>query len=294
MKGAELSGFSPGSKLLIIHADDFGMCSSVNQAIIAALEAGAVSSASAMVPCPGFSEAAEWSASHPEYDVGVHSTLISEWRTYKWGPVSRVAHGAGLVDEQGHFWPRNRLLRAPSEEVKTEIAAQISLAKRAGMVPSHVDSHMLSVARPGYIEAYIEAAIEFELPFLIDEYWHSYCSSHLSEMPANAVVNSLVQADASLSIDSLEEYYVSTLRDLKPGLHQLILHPAFDSRELRHITGDCRAYGAAWRQRDFEIVMGDRFRSALQQNQIQVVNWRSVSASMSKQMANVSVDTRAT
>lgn len=292
MDGAELNAFSPDSKLLIIHADDFGMCSSVNRAITAALEAGAVSSASIMVPCPGFSSAAEWAAAHPQYDVGIHSTLISEWPRYKWGPVSSSAHSAGLVDDHGYFWSRNALLRGSSAEVETEIAAQITVAKKAGITPTHLDSHMLSVARPDYILAYVRTARRFGLAFLIDEYWGSCCFSQLPQLGDEVVIDSLGQAGSTLSIESLEEYYISFLRDLKPGLHQLIVHPGFDDNELRHITGDARAYGSAWRQRDFEIVTGDRFRSALQQNGIQVVNSRVIKSAASKRMTPVAAASR--
>lgn len=80
---AQLLGYPSGSKLLIIHADDVGMCHSVNRATFIALEEGAISSASVMVPCPAFAEAAEIAAQHPQYDIGIHSTLISEHEDFK-------------------------------------------------------------------------------------------------------------------------------------------------------------------------------------------------------------------
>src|SRR6476659_7229912 len=88
----QLLDLPPSSKLLIIHADDLGMCQSVNQATFIALEEGSVSSASAMVPCPAFAEAAEIAVKHPQYDIGIHSTLISEHEDYKWGPLSKKTH----------------------------------------------------------------------------------------------------------------------------------------------------------------------------------------------------------
>jgi len=130
---AQFLGAFSDSKLLMIHADDLGMCHSVNRAIIMALEHGTVNSASLMVPCPCFQEAAEWARQHPGYDIGIHSTLISEWESYRWGPVSRSEHGADLVDDKGYFWPRNSLLRASSETVHEEISAQIKLAKQSAI-----------------------------------------------------------------------------------------------------------------------------------------------------------------
>src|SRR5579864_3864675 len=132
---AQFLGVPSDSRLLLIHADDLGMCHSVNRAITMALETGAVDSASLMVPCPCFQEAAEWARLHPEYDVGIHSTLISEWEGYRWGPVSKSEYDSGLADGNGYFWPRNSLLRASSERIYEEISAQITLAKQAGVAP---------------------------------------------------------------------------------------------------------------------------------------------------------------
>jgi predicted glycoside hydrolase/deacetylase ChbG (UPF0249 family) len=283
MNAAHILRVPSDSRLLMIHADDLGMCHSVNRAIAMALESGAVNSASLMAPCPRFQEAAEWTRQHPEYDIGIHSTLISEWESYRWGPVSKSEHGADLVDDNGYFWPRNSLLRTSPERVHAEISAQITLAKQAGVDPTHLDSHMLSVARPGYISAYIKAAREFGLPFLIDEYWHSCASREGAATAQDVVIDDLLQAHFKLSPDDLEEYYLSALRGLKPGLNVLIVHPGFDDDELRAITADCQPYGAAWRQRDFEIVMSAQFQSALRENGIQLVNWRTIQSAFGSQ-----------
>ena len=48
-----LLGYPPDARLLIINADDFGMCHSVNEAIIMTLKAGVIRSTTMMVPCPG-------------------------------------------------------------------------------------------------------------------------------------------------------------------------------------------------------------------------------------------------
>src|SRR5215470_19809567 len=85
---AERLGWPAGKRVVIFHADDVGMCYEANQAVQRALTAGAYRSASAMVPCPWFNEMAAWCVAHPDHDVGLHLTLTSEWRFYRWGPVS--------------------------------------------------------------------------------------------------------------------------------------------------------------------------------------------------------------
>ena len=87
---AERLGYPPGRRVLIVHADDVGMCYEANEATQQYLESGRIQSASVMVPCPWFPAFAKWYAEHPEHDVGLHLTLTSEWRIYRWGPVSNA------------------------------------------------------------------------------------------------------------------------------------------------------------------------------------------------------------
>lgn len=279
---AQLLGLSPVSKLLIIHADDLGMCRSVNRAIFTALGEGAVSSASIMVPCPAFREASEYLARHAEYDIGIHSTLVSEQHDYKWRPVSKKCHGRSIADEKGYFWPSNDLLCASHEDIDEEISAQIVLAKEAGIRPTHLDSHKFSVARPGYISIYAKIGRRFGLPFLINHEWHSCCSADDPASAEDIVVDGLFQAHRKIPLVSLEDYYLSVLRELEPGLSQLIVHPGFDDPELRSITKDREAYGSAWRQRDLEIMCSERFKSVLQENAIHVINWGNIKAAMER------------
>src|SRR5947208_1266291 len=273
MNIAQLLGYSPDAKLLIIHADDLGMCHAVNRATFIALEEGGVSSASVMVPCPAFAEAAEWAARHPECDLGIHSTLISEHLDYKWGPVLDKHHGPEIVDEGGHFWPRNDMLRASPQEIEEEIAAQITLARQSGLNPTHLDSHTFSVARPEYIPAYIKVARQFKLPFLIPEHWHSYSHPEDPAKSDDVIVDDVFQAQRNLSPSSLEDFYLSVLREVKPGLSELIVHPAFDDPEMRAIYKEREAYGGAWRQRDLEVMCSQKFKSAVRENGIQVIDW---------------------
>ena len=85
---ADRLGYPPGTKVVIIHADDLGETHAVNAAAMKALESGAINSASMMVPCPWFPEIADYAKSHPDADFGLHLTLTSERVYYRWGPSS--------------------------------------------------------------------------------------------------------------------------------------------------------------------------------------------------------------
>ena len=81
-------GLTDKDRAVIIHTDDIGMCQASVTAYKDLMEFGIISSGATMVPCPWFLEAAKLCREHPEYDMGVHLTLTSEWQTYRWGPVS--------------------------------------------------------------------------------------------------------------------------------------------------------------------------------------------------------------
>ena len=53
------------------------------------------------MPCPAAEEAVKFSIAHPEYAIGVHLTMTSEWGKYRWKPLT---DGKTLIDEEGFMW----------------------------------------------------------------------------------------------------------------------------------------------------------------------------------------------
>src|SRR5689334_1884409 len=100
----EKLGYKKDAKLLIIHADDLGVAHSVNDASEMVMEKGSVTSASIMVPCPWFSEIAAYARSHPKADLGLHLTLTSEWKYYKWGSIASKTEVPGLINKNGFLY----------------------------------------------------------------------------------------------------------------------------------------------------------------------------------------------
>jgi len=141
---AERLGYAPDAKLLIIHADDLAVAHSEDSASFDALDKHAVTSASIMVPCPWLSEVAEYAKAHPDADLGLHLTLTSEWKSYRWGPVASTNTVPSLLDPSGYLWPDTpqALGALKPAEVEREIRAQIERANAFGIHPTHLDSHM--------------------------------------------------------------------------------------------------------------------------------------------------------
>src|ERR1700739_2205692 len=155
---AERLGYPANARLLVIHADDFGMSHSVNRAIEEALENHWVTSASILVPCPWFPEVARWAKAHPDADLGIHLALTSEWTTLRWGPVSPQPRDSSLLDSDGYLPPLSEYVatHAKISDVETETHAQVDKAKAAGIHLTHLDTHMGAiVTTPDLMKAYI-------------------------------------------------------------------------------------------------------------------------------------------
>lgn len=131
-------------KYLIVNADDYGMCNAANEAINELFEGGWLKSSTIMMPCPAAKDAVDFSIAHPEYAIGVHLTMTSEWGKYRWKPLT---NGKTLIDEDGYMWHESDQVEknASYEDLEAEIRAQIDLAHSMGMKPSHIDNHMGSL-----------------------------------------------------------------------------------------------------------------------------------------------------
>src|SRR3989449_9825083 len=135
---------------LIIRTDDVGMSHSVNMGVQKLIDTGLPLSVSVMFACPWYQEAAAILKRHPEVAVGIHLTLNSEWKYYRWGPVSGREAVPTLVDADGYFFQSAEALyknHADPREIEKELRAQIERARRSGLKVDYVDFHMGTATR---------------------------------------------------------------------------------------------------------------------------------------------------
>lgn len=268
-------------RYLILHADDAGMSHSVNRATIEALERGAVTSASIMVPCPWFPEIARYAAEHPDKDFGVHLTLTSEWRDYRWGPVAPRGRVASLVDADGYLWRTTKQVveHVQANDAEIEWRAQIERACRCGVRISHIDSHMdVGVCRPDLAEVYADLSAEYQLPALFvhpeSQPPAGYVrAASVAEARQLAMLDALHQFYFRGSHESRNALYLDTLRTLQPGVSQIIVHCGYDDEELRAITPS-----VAIRDSDRRIFTDPEVMAAIQEYGIETINWRQLLA----------------
>ncbi|WP_149304800.1 polysaccharide deacetylase family protein [Pareuzebyella sediminis] len=262
---AERLGWPEGKKVIILHADDIGMCPEANQAAKKQLTEGAIQSAAVMIPCPNAEEFITWATKNPNLDIGLHLTLTSEWKTYRWATVTNTSEVPGLLDEDGKMWHEvpQVVQHASAAEVEKEIRAQIDQSLAWGHRPDHIDTHMGTLyGDPSYVEAYIKVAQEYGIPANIIDISDTLVLNEfrnkgypLTEEVLTRVNDyTLPKLDYFTSAPNASSYeekiakFKQLIVDLNPGITEIIFHPSVETENLKNITN-------SWQQRVWESQM---------------------------------------
>lgn len=290
MSVLERLGYRPEDRVVVIHADDVGMCEASVSAWIDLAEAGGISSASVMVCAPWFPAVAEICRRRPDFDVGVHAALTSEWQKYRWGPLSTRDPASGLIDAEGYFHNNRVDLYAKSDrqEVRRELGAQLERARESGITASHVDAHMFAVLHPMLLQVYVDLAIEQKLlPVVVCRHgkpcpWFGPDpETDGREMAAECrrrgvlTLDDFMLPDLNSGADELSAAK-KALDALRPGLTHLIIHPARDTPELRAMDPK----GWPTRVANYRAFMDPRLHEHVAAAGIQVIDYRVLQKAM--------------
>jgi chitin disaccharide deacetylase len=287
---AERLGWPEGSRVVIFHSDDLGMSHEMNAGAIDAMVNGVVTSSSVMMPCPWVPEIVRWHAEHPEYDLGLHLTLTSEWKDYRWEPLLGADTVPGLVDPEGAFWPTvaDVVANASADEVEAEIRAQIERARRMGFNFTHLDSHMGTLfANLGFFQRYVKVGVEYGVPVLMPGGHGTHAAAEAPGMESMMRLMGRVVWEAGLPvIDDLHgrsynwttgeaniEGFSSLLRELKPGITEVIVHCAIRSDNFPRITD-------SYPQRDGNRIglTSEEVKRVIEEEDIILTDWRELMA----------------
>lgn len=254
---ADRLGLAPGARAIIINADDFGMCHAANSAIAELLDAGGADSATIMVPCAWSPEALAFAASRTDLDIGVHLVLTSEWRRYRWRPLTGTA--TTLVDADG-FFPTDVVSveeLASEADVEAEITAQLQAALDAGVDVTHLDNHMGSVyglaTGRDFLTPVFALAARHGLPFRLPRSMHGVGVEaelqHLLDRATAAAEAAGVEIIDRLwshpfeligegtpdeeTYEQVRDGFIALLRAVPAGVTEIYLHPMVDDDELR-------------------------------------------------------------
>jgi predicted glycoside hydrolase/deacetylase ChbG (UPF0249 family) len=285
-------GFSPTDRVVAFNADDFGMCESTIAALEDLADAGIVSSASVMVPCPWFPAAAAWSKAHPGFDIGIHLTLTSEWDNYRWAPLTDRSPDSSLVDAEGYMHKQRQTVvdRADPQAVNIELQAQVRLALKHGIDLTHIDAHMYTAVHLPFLPYYMDLQKTFNIPAVLWRFTErpdvGFRGDELAQ--ASRMLQSQVRqgqafvldkqlwtrmAPPAADVDTVKQM----LSQLPPGLTRFYIHPAKDSPELRRIIPDWQC-----RVADYKTFLSPELRRYIQNAGIRVTGYRQIRDAMRK------------
>jgi predicted glycoside hydrolase/deacetylase ChbG (UPF0249 family) len=276
---AERLGYPPDAILLIVNGDDVGVSHAANQATIASLERGLMTSATIMVPAPWFPEIAEYARARTEASFGLHLVHTSEWKGFKWGPVAGRSVVPGLVDPQGYFWPdiKSVYANATPEQAAVEARAQVRKALDAGIDVTHLDSHMgaLQYAEP-YFQVYRALAREFALPIRMGSQatLAAFGGGHQrAQLDADGIVYpDFMIHGQRLKGEPVDVYWRRMLEALQPGVTELYIHAALPGDEMRAITNSWEE-----RAREYELFTTDAsVRAILERKRVTRIGYRAL------------------
>ena len=278
----ERLGYPATARLLVIHADDFGMNHSVNRATSEALVNHWITSASILVPCPWFLEAADFAKAHPDLDLGIHQALNSEWTTFRWGPITSKDQVPTLLDDQGYLPLDTPAVaqNANPAQVETELRAQVDRAQKFGVHVTHLDTHMAALFRtPDLYKVYLKMGHSYRLPIL-EEWEGTHGPLGIKPPQEEMLVQKVISIDPGISAADWVGWYEKQLAPLGPGVYEMVIHLAYDDDEMRGATFDHADWGSAWRQHDFDMVKGAEFQKFLKDQGFILVGWKDLAKAL--------------
>jgi chitin disaccharide deacetylase len=242
----------PAPRRLVVNADDFGLNTATNHAVIRAHREGILTSASLMVNEPGFEEAVKMAREHPRLGVGLHLTLVCGHSSLSPDQIP------GLVSASGRFLNNPALTgfrfffrSSLSSQLRSEIHAQFEKFQTTALDLDHINGHLHLHLHPTVFGILSEDAATLGIqrmrlprdPFRLNL---RLASGRLVYRASHAIVLGLLSRRAKPVLDRLgirytrqvfgllqnalvdAPYVMALLPSLPPGDSELYSHPSVD------------------------------------------------------------------
>ncbi|CAM3584524.1 chitin disaccharide deacetylase [Erysipelothrix sp. HDW6B] len=236
---------------VIINADDFGLTSGGNRAIIECHKNGVLTSTTLMATTKYTQEAIQLAKENPSLGVGVHMVLTT-------GRPILDSHKT-LVDETGKFkYTINTIDDAiDHEELFAEWDAQIESIKQHLDI-THLDSHHHVHMHPKINDVVVRLAKKHNVP---------YRSERLN-LPTEVLVDGAFYKEG-VSLDYFKELFESD----KAACVDVMTHPAYVDDYLESIS----SY-TSWRQVELEILTSQALKDLVNKHNIELITYRDITA----------------
>ena len=289
---------------LIINADDFGLTTGVNRAILEAHQHGVVTSATLMAGGRAFQEATELARTAHQLSVGCHVVLVDGQPLLPHEQVpSLLAAGdhpaqfRGGVGELASAALRGRIEEA---QVEAEAAAQFRKLQAAGLALSHFDTHKHAHMFPAILRPLLRAAracgvralrnpfapvrpLAFahllRRPWLWKRYSEVTALRRLLDNFRRAVhEEQMITTDGTFGIVSTgaldEPLFQAIVGSIPEGTWEFVCHPGYNDSELSSVRTRLRES----RVQELRVLTSQGARQALERHGVELISYRELVA----------------
>ena len=291
---------------LIINADDFGLTSGVNRAILDAHQHGVVTSATLMAAGRAFREAVEFAHNAPQLNVGCHVVLVDGEPLLPPEQVPTLLTGDGRprfrngIGELATAALRGRIDAA---QVEAEATAQLRKLQAAGLKPSHFDAHKHAHMFPAILRPLLRAARSCGVRALRNPFapvkplafahllrrprlWKRYSEVKalrrlLDNFRQAVQEEQMLTTDGTFGIVSTgaldEKLFAAIVGSIPEGTWEFVCHPGYNDAELDTVRTRLRAS----REQELRVLTSQGAREVLRRHGVELISWEQLLASSS-------------
>jgi chitin disaccharide deacetylase len=285
---------------LIVNADDFGLTSGVNRAIVEAHSRGVVTSSTLMANGPAFAEAAQVAKTIPKLSIGCHLVLIDGQPVLGAEQLPSLTSGSKFRDGLMTFAARAIAGRIDADEITAEATAQIRKIQSAGIAVSHIDTHKHTHLFPKILRPLLRAAgacgiravrnpFGPRLPLRSSQLlarpglWARYAEVRVlggfaGKFRAAVDREGFMTPDGTLGIvvtGALDEtLFHAIARNIPQGIWEFVCHPGYNDTDLQRAETRLRQS----RETELRVLILPAVREVLLQKGIELISYRDLAA----------------
>ncbi len=275
---------------LILTADDFGLHSSINEAVEEAYQKGILTNASLIVNGAKADEAIKICKRNPGLDIGLHYTLVEE------APVSAPEDVASIITKKGLFYENHfHLLKkmmtnqAVKQDIVHELVSQIEYCHSSGVAISHIDSHrhlhvfppIFKVIRPTLNRYGITKMRYLNVPRFELNPENMFKTGVAMFFKAYSLINKSIYKHPDFFVGFYESGNINTsmllswLKLLSSNVYEIALHIGKSDKALKKKYGKWDqyfSYSFSW-EKEFNALTDPLIHEYIQNRKIQLINY---------------------
>jgi len=283
-------------KQVILNADDFGLTRGINEGIIRAHREGILTSATLMANGLAFDDAIERAKTNPKLGIGCHLVLSGGMSVAPRETIPSLAGPSGaLPDSLPALVARVTSGSLRTDDMETELRAQIEKIRAAGVEPTHVDTHKHTHTHPRVMGAVARVARAYGISRIrnpvedLRDSWRSTRFDGLArirDLAAACAVRlvgfqfrtlsrryGLLSPDHFLGLAATGRLSAAALAQLMEavpeGRTEIMLHPGIWDPDLEKVGGRLRQ-----RQTEMEALLSPEVGRVVKQCNIQLITYR--------------------